>query len=101
MPSKFGSKRRAYMGKKETSCGDRSGRPPTFGILPLARSWGLVLLTGLCLTVMQATAFGDPACFFRCQQELSQCLQLAQGDPMEEARCQDEYDACGEACMLQ
>lgn len=71
------------------------------GSLLSVRARTLVLFLALILTGSETTALGQVACFNQCQQNLAQCLQQAQGDPIEEARCEDNYDACIEWCIIE
>ncbi len=60
------------------------------------RLWILVALVALCLTT---AAYGQFDCLSKCEQQLAECLQTSQGDPIAASICQDNYDACWTACI--
>ena len=58
----------------------------------------LTLMVALCMVSLKSTASAQ-TCMHQCQQNLTQCMQTAGGDPIQEISCQNEYDKCGQDCM--
>jgi hypothetical protein len=85
------------MDRQQTLQSKHGGRRLVIGAMPsLRRFWLASVLFALCLT---GAAYGQGECIDQCLQQLADCVQQGQGDPLASSICQDRYDACCAACI--